>query len=240
MRLAAVLAIRAYSAEQPRDERGRWTDEGTEKDLDDMLAKAPLAKNEIDTLGRAIAAKIPGASLVSAPIKSRSRALEKIRKDYDGDASRIGDLARNTIVVPQGKEEDALKALLAARPDLTEKDYFVVKADADPLGYSGVNVKLNTRAGIKGEMQINSPEMIVAKHEYGDALAALGEAKVKAIMSRPGTPDPSQGHHYYEQWRSLPPGHPDAALLEERSKRYYAAFRRAGAAIAGAWRKLWR
>src|SRR5262249_7966166 len=92
----------------------------TEQQLDSMLEKAPAAKQEIDQLAKAVADE-NGGSVSEAPIKSRARALEKAENDYQGDASRLKDLARNTVVVPKGEEEAALNSLRKMRPDIPDR-----------------------------------------------------------------------------------------------------------------------
>ncbi|WP_139791338.1 hypothetical protein [Chromobacterium violaceum] len=116
-------------------------------------------------------AAVYGGSVAKAPIKSEARALEKIANDYGGDAMRIKDLARNTIIVSQEKIE-LVAAELASRGENVK----VINSDVDSLGYSGVNSNLRTQSSIFGEVQINSPEMIYAKEPESVARTLLGDA----------------------------------------------------------------
>jgi hypothetical protein len=219
----------AAAAESPKaGERSAWSSEATrsstEAVLDEMLGRAPAAKTEVDALADDIAAA-HGGRVAKAPIKSRKRALEKINKDYAGDATRIKDLARNTIIVPAGQERAALESLKAARPDLQLSDMKIIDGAKDPLGYSGMNVSVRTESGLIGEVQINSPEMIFAKEPPELARAILGDAEYDRIVGSTGATG-GLGHHYYEQWRSLPPGSPEADAIAAQSRAYYDQFRR--------------
>jgi hypothetical protein len=103
--------------------------------FDETYAKAPAAKQEIDGVADEIASRHGGA-VAKAPIKSRARALEKIENDYDGDPSKIKDLARNTIVV-RSDRVNAVADELAARGASVKR----IDASSNPMGYSGVNAE---------------------------------------------------------------------------------------------------
>lgn len=186
--------------------------------LHEMLALAPKAKAEADALATRIADEF-GGRVATAPLKSQARALEKIMADYGGDASRIKDLARNTIIVSDKDIPAVVAQLRAAGANVK-----IVAAAADPLGYSGVNATFKTSTGLTAEIQVNSAKMIFAKEGATNARAILGEATYNAIAREVGV-EGGRGHVLYEQWRSLPPGSPDAARIETESRAYYAHFR---------------
>jgi hypothetical protein len=195
------------------------------KTIDDVYAAAAAAKAEIDQIADKIAASF-GGRVAKAPLKSRERALEKINADYGGDASRIKDVARNTIVVPQNSLADALAALMAEYPSIRPENVKIVDAAADPLGYSGMNVTIPTKAGIPAEIQINSPEMIYAKEPPAIARAILGDEAYDRLASRGDLPPGGRGHQLYEEWRSLPRDSPRAQEIAAESRAYYDQFRR--------------
>ena len=199
--------------------------EKTVSDLNKMYKKAPAAKEEIDALSDQVANQV-GGKVAKAPLKSPQRALQKALEDYGGDASRVKDLARNTIVVPKGSEQDALAALLKANPEIDPKTVKIIDGATDKLGYSGVNVTVPTKVGIPAEIQINTPEMIYAKENPAAARSILGDDLYDQIASRPDLPPGGLGHQFYEQWRSLPPGSPEADQIAKQSRAYYEAFRR--------------
>lgn len=188
------------------------------KALDEMLTRAPAAKVEIDSLAHRIAAEY-GGRVVTAAIKGRPRALEKILADYAGDASRIKDLARNTIVV----DEAHIPAVVARLEALGAKTK-VIKRTENPLGYGGINTTLPTKSGLTAEMQISTPEMIFARTRPEKARAILGSETYDKIARKVGLPG-GLGHELYEAWRALPPDSPRAAAIAAESRAYYANFR---------------
>jgi uncharacterized Zn-binding protein involved in type VI secretion len=190
--------------------------------LADLYEKAPAAKTEIDDLATKIADE-SGGKVAKAPIKSMERAQQKIDSDYGGDASKIKDIVRNTIVVP----DDQIPAVTAKLQEAgaTAK---VINADSDPMGYSGVNTTLRTSNGLTGEIQVNSPEMIYAKGPPELAKSLLGEDGFNDMQQKTNLPS-GLGHDLYEQWRTLPDSDsPEAQTLAQQSKDYYNAIRGAG------------
>lgn len=199
--------------------------------LDAMYLKGDAAKLEIDNLAKSIAVA-HGGWLATAPLKGRERSMHKIMTDYGGDASRLKDLARNTLVVPQGSERDALKSLLAQRPDIDPATMVKITDPArDPLGYSGILVSVPTKVGIRAEIQINSPEMLVAKHNMATSIKMLGIDKVKAVLSKVGSGMCCRGHQYYDRWRNLPVGSAQADQVAQQAKSYYQSFRQRRAVV---------
>jgi uncharacterized Zn-binding protein involved in type VI secretion len=192
--------------------------------LDEMYAKAPAAKAEIDALARDVADQ-HGGTVAETPLKSPLRAVQKIEQDYGGDASEIKDLARNTIVVPKGTEDAALQSLLQANPRIVTENVKITDPVSNPLGYSDIKVTVPTESGIPAEIQINSPEMIYAKESPDNARAILGDETYEEIASRPGLPPGGQGHVMYEEYRSLPPGSQERDEIASQSRDYYDAFR---------------
>jgi DNA topoisomerase IB/GNAT superfamily N-acetyltransferase len=188
-----------------------------------VYAKAPAAKEEVDSLASRIARIADrGSSVIKAPVKSEGRALEKIRNDYQGDATRIKDLARNTILADKAQHDLIVEHLKQAGADIK-----VITATADPMGYSGVNATLLTQAGIRAEIQVNSAHMIYAKEPESLAKILLGEERWNAIAAETGLPG-GLGHKFYEEYRSLPPGDPNLKRLETESRAYYDQIRSPG------------
>jgi len=164
-----------------------------------------------------------GGKVAKASIKSQERAIQKIMNDYGGYATRIKDLARNTIIVSPDKM-DSVVAELAQRGANVK----VINGATDPLGYSGVNSTIKTQAGIYGEVQVNTPAMIYAKESEPMARALLGDDLYSSIATKSGIPGipGGQGHKHYEQWRVLPSSDSARPALEAQSKAYYDAVRR--------------
>jgi hypothetical protein len=192
------------------------------KSFDEVYGKAPAAKAEIDALADDIAAR-HGGRVAKAPVKSVERAQQKIANDYGGDPTKIKDLARNTIIVP-AENIEAVTAELAAKGAKVK----VITAEGNPLGYSGVNTTIQTRAGIVGEVQVNSPEMIFAKEPEPLARALLGDDAYTAIAEKSQVPG-GLGHKYYEEWRVLDASSAEADAIAQESRAYHEAIRSANA-----------
>ncbi|ROM68861.1 hypothetical protein BK653_12860 [Pseudomonas brassicacearum] len=190
----------------------------TPKTFEEVYAKAPAAKAEIDTIADDIAAQY-GGKVAKAPIKSEARAREKIDNDYGGDATRIKDLARNTIIV----ESDQINSV-AAELGKRGANVKVIDGAANEMGYSGVNSTMQTRAGIPGEIQVNSPEMIYAKEPEPLARVLLGDDTYNAVAAKTQVPG-GLGHKYYEDFRVLDKASPEAQAIADKSKAYYEAVR---------------
>jgi hypothetical protein len=152
------LSTTKPQVEAPTSETNAPSKSQTELQLDEMYAKAPKAKEEIDALADSIAKKT-GGRVAKAPLKGRERAMEKAMKDYAGDASRIQDLARNTIIAEDQNQYGKTVELLKQQGAKIKTH----SADTHPLGYSGTNAFIKTEAGISAEIQVNTPEMIYAK-----------------------------------------------------------------------------
>jgi uncharacterized Zn-binding protein involved in type VI secretion len=196
--------------------------------------KAAVAKKEIDALSQQVADQLDG-QVAQAPLKGEKRVLEKALEYAKKrgatevgpqDIKKLKDFARNTIVVPAGREAEALAKLLELKPEIGEA-FKVVSAAADPCGYSGMNVTVPTSVGMPSEVQINSPHMIYAKEKPEDARRILGAATYDALAQTPGMPPGGKGHAIYEVYRVLPVDSPRAAEVAAESRAYYAAVRAA-------------
>jgi subtilisin family serine protease len=187
-------------------------------DFDQVYNRAPAAKAEIDELAHSIANK-NGGFVAEAPIKSKERALEKINADYGSDPSKIKDLARNTIVVPPDKIEAVVQDLRNSGANVK-----VIDSKLDPLGYSGINTTVNTKAGIPAEIQVNTPEMIFAKEPEVISKRILGDDLCESI-SKKSPLEGGLGHKYYEAWRTPGLSPDEASDIAKKSKNYYDVFR---------------
>jgi hypothetical protein len=103
----------------------------------------------------------------------------------------------------------------------------IIDAASDPMGYSGANAIIRTKAGIYAEIQVNTPAMIYAKESPQIARAILGDAKYSELASETGVTG-GRGHQLYEQWRSLPVADPRRAQIEAESRAYYDHIRQTG------------
>ena len=185
--------------------------------LDKIYAKAPEAKKQISSIGKDVAAKV-GGFYIDGGIKPKQRSKEKVEKEYDGDESKLKDVVRGTVAVDK-KDYHAAKELL--EPHSTQLKQH--KGNSSPLGYSGVNSHIKTDAGIHGEIQVNTPEMIYAKEKPSDAKRMLGIKMYNDIKNMMGPA--GKGHEYYEKWRSAEDGSPEKKQIEKACKKYYSKIR---------------
>lgn len=186
----------------------------TPKNFDKIYKKSSAAKAEIDQVANDIA-KEHGGKVAQAPIKSKERAIQKINADYGGDATRIKDLARNTIVVSEDKI-----AITASQLKSRGANIKVIDGNTDPLGYSGINSTIKTKNGMTAEIQVNSPAMIYAKESEKNAKIILGDDLYNTTAKKAGVPG-GKGHKLYEDWRSLEDSNPAKQTIEKQSKEYY-------------------
>lgn len=117
-----------------------------------------------------------GGTFKAAPIKSSRRAVDKILADYKGDASRIKDLVRGSIIVNDAASAAAVVEQLRARFQVEPQGFRnLFDPEARPNdGYrdAKMNVVID---GLPAEIQVHVPEMIAAKSEVHD----LYEARTK-------------------------------------------------------------
>ena len=183
---------------------------------------APQGKSELDALAEKIVSNlnIQNAVVAKAPVKGLYRAMEKTSISYAGDASKLKDLIRNTIVTPHSKIPEIKRALVRANAVVSE-----TLATADPLGYSGVNSKIRTSNGVWGEIQVNTPGMIFAKESEVNTRMILGNKAFEALREKLKGFTPGKGHDYYEKWRSPATDALAKKKIEAESKAYYDSIR---------------
>ena len=206
--------------------RGEWLDKNTSEeeykrmnaDLDRMYHRASDAKRELDRTADELSAQFAGTKVARAPLKSRSRALEKTINQNGKDVFQLTDIARNTIVTKsQGQTMDIYKIA----NELTNKQN--IKIQNTTMGYRGVNVKIKSKTGHIMEMQVTTDKMIYAKEKEKDARSILGNKVFGRIMKETGQP-PGLGHVYYEEARAPETTAVRVAELEIISSEYYTNF----------------
>lgn len=148
-------------------------------ELRTLYRNAEHALPEFGERLRALARKLDLAHPLVAPLKGVGRAAEKVMADYGGDASKLKDLVRGTVVVDHPDQvEHVLESLRAAFGDVTVKRNTLAGA-ADASGYRDALAYVQVD-GHQAEVQINVPEMIKAKEGPGHALYE----KARAIDAR--------------------------------------------------------
>lgn len=186
-----------------------------------LMELAQEAGPQVDQVGQDLAKKF-GGKVTPINYKSKGSIERKVASDYGGDYSRVKDSVRNTIVLPQGEIEAAVKEM-KADPRFTVKQQF---HDKDPLGYSGTIATFRADNGLLAEIQVNSPEMIYAKEAKVDAMRTLGKGVYKTIQKKAGGLEGGKGHKFYEDWRKMKieTDALEMKAIEKKSKDYYSKF----------------
>ncbi|MCQ2914000.1 MAG: hypothetical protein MJ247_02265 [Alphaproteobacteria bacterium] len=153
------------------------------KTLDEAYAYAEKSKPELDAFCENVIKEVPGVTYTAAPLKGRARAFEKLNHKYDGDPSRLQDLARGRIVCDTLEQIDAVTGILDKRADTVRKVDRMDEPNKD--GYRDVKYVVAVSSGAPVEIQIH--------------LRAYLEANEKA-------------HLHYEKIRSIMAGAKDRAL----------------------------
>ncbi|MGF6936858.1 hypothetical protein OKW41_006020 [Paraburkholderia sp. UCT70] len=126
---------------------------------------AAAAKPEFDKALRGIAEAMNGYAL-TPELKGRERAIDKVVSDYAGDATKIKDVLRGTIVAPNvDAARDAIRQI-GERFDIVGDSRNLLARESKASGDGYRDAKLNVRSnGVTAEIQVNVPEMIAAKKQ---------------------------------------------------------------------------
>jgi len=103
-----------------------------------------------------------GATLHTADIKNVGRAVEKIANDYNGNASRIKDLVRATMVVADTAQLQQVLQRVQALGWRVKRDNLSSDRRVPPEGYRDALVEADID-GFPAELQISTPKMMAAK-----------------------------------------------------------------------------
>jgi len=194
--------------------------------IDQIVADAPSAKQEIDSIADEISAKFAGTRVAKAPLKTVERISQKVQSELDGNFNEIKDVARNTII-----SDEAGSTIPDIYKELEKygagNDAFKIKIQKPDsyMGYSGTIVNLRSKSGLVSEIQVNTPKMIYAKESAKDAKAILGEDLFNKMQAQYG--EGGLGHTYYEQFRALPKSKKEGTIgqgIINNSKTYYSKF----------------
>lgn len=157
-----------------------------------VLPKAHEAKSQLDhllDLGKGIGARLgyrtlamdpeseefarelekPGGIVVLAPVKGEKRAGQKVAADYDGDWSRIRDLARATVAVDTADDlKNVLTHLRASGVKFARKPKDKMNEPTED-GYRDLNLNVRMPNGMIAELQLHLKPILEAKrhtHPY--------------------------------------------------------------------------
>jgi hypothetical protein len=136
--------------------------------LDQLYNEASVAQSDLNDLTRAVASNHGGEPVIPPTLKGRARAQEKIAAEYDGDASRIVDLARSSIEFKNFRElEAALRDIASSAKVVRMKDRF---AKPLPSGYRDVLLNVEMKNGHVVEMQLHLKSILEVKGGIGHKL----------------------------------------------------------------------
>lgn len=158
------------SAHEAHETQLNWLNHG--KGLDKAIGATVIRKDK----GEEIDLSKPGPVIVIGSLKKKERVEEKVKADYDGDFSRIGDIVRSSVAVDSKDQLDEVMGelrktglKLARKPT----DRFANPTDT---GYRDLLMNVTYPNGHVGELQLHLKSMLKAKDE---------------------------GHHYYNQVRKI-------------------------------------
>ena len=200
-----------------RDNKSIIQNINTDNSAKELVNRASLVGNEVQSLAESIAKKHKGF-VTPINYKSISSITRKVTTEsitpYD-----IKDAVRTTIIVPKSQIDQVLN-------ELSESDSFVRLKRQKPesfMGYSGNIVNIQASNGLIAEIQVNTDRIIYAKEKPEDAKRILGEKRWKEIQKQTGMKG-GLGHKYYEEWRVLDKADKKAQKIAEKSIEYYSHF----------------
>lgn len=136
--------------------------DATRSVLADRFREAAAVKPEFDAKVKGIADAVGGI----ADLKGASRAAAKATVDYGGDASKVKDLVRATVVVPDiGHVDAAIAHAVEQLNGKVARNALIPESEpVDKTGYRDAMVrgKIN---GHPVELQISTPDMLAAKKQ---------------------------------------------------------------------------
>ena len=151
-------------AEKAKEQMMDWLDrkKGIDKKLGLKHYDIPEGAKEVD-----IGYDQPGPILITAPLKSKKRAEEKVEAELDGNWSELADVVRATIAVDRFDDLDGVvKSLKESGMKLARapKDRFVKPTVG---GYRDVLLNVSFPNGHIGELQLHVKGMLKAKESIG-------------------------------------------------------------------------
>lgn len=136
--------------------------------LQEVYRRAAEVKPTFDEITKAIAQEL-GGEVKLAPLKGSKRAVDKILADYKGDPTKIKDVLRASIILPDPvRAMAAVEELKASFQVLDSGFRNLFDEGANPAdGYRDAKMNI-VIDGVTAEVQVHVPEMIKAKSEVHD------------------------------------------------------------------------
>ena len=139
----------------------------TTNNLDELYRQAAQAQPDLNKITQKVADEFGGEALIPKTLKTRDRAMEKIAADYAGDAARITDLARSSVIFKT--EEQVLQALKMLQDNMNViriKNRFQSPVN----GYRDVLLNVLMPNGHIAEVQLHLRSILETKYKYGDEI----------------------------------------------------------------------
>lgn len=224
------------------------------------LEKYKAAKVEYDEFLDGMASDIwgtplkPDLKIMNADWSLREwgikRVLEKASEKPNG-VDDVTDIVRWTIAVKdQAWMNRALESIeqkwIKSDPKYKFDDKF---SNPTELWYKDISFIYPAKNWVNAEVQINTPEMLVAKDgENAIKMRAVTREEYNAIVDKAGV-EWGKGHEYYVEWRdikewiknwSIDPVEWQASMdkIAEQSKEYYSKFENAGGEVGKWWTEI--
>lgn len=191
--------------------------------MDDIASRTKVVEIGTDLIGNGS----PQTGVHKAPIKGMDRTLQKCLDplEYNGDASKLTDLARGTLEYENVTELN--KAVRLIKEDPRVKKIYIKDNVGDPLRtskhpvqYRDVNLSIQLEGGQVVELQLHIKEMLTAKeigmHLPGGTIERMGFTPREHALTRdiaqsirkPKLKLPAddfvKGHELYEIERAIP------------------------------------
>lgn len=132
------------------------------RDLDEIYANAEIANEELRHRVNIIAAATQGKAEFPPGLKGRARSQEKIDNDYEGDASRLLDICRASLMFDNVSDiEKALTQISEQINIVRVKDRF---NHPNETGYKDIMLNLKMQNGYICELQIHLKSLLAVKH----------------------------------------------------------------------------
>ena len=133
--------------------------------LRNLYQDAAFRKQEFDNINRDIA-NLVNAEYQPVDLKGSIRAVEKIRYDYDGDATQIKDILRSTLVIQNIQQAAVAFQELGKRYRVVDfRNLLDPKTKPLDGGYRDIKMNVDIDGHI-AEVQISTPEMLAVKDKY--------------------------------------------------------------------------
>ncbi len=133
--------------------------------LDILYKEAEVAQKELYEKVTKVAGETGGEAKLPSSLKGRERAMEKVMADYKGDASKLVDIARGSIVY--NSYADLMGGIDICNKNLTlvrEKNRF---AEPTPAGYRDILLNVKLSNGHIAELQLHLTQILAVKSGAG-------------------------------------------------------------------------